>query len=312
MKIIRSFEAMREQVQAWRRQGQSIGLVPTMGYLHEGHLALVRNVQLQADVAVVSIFVNPTQFGPNEDFTRYPHDFAADEKACRATGVTAIFQPSAELMYPADFSTWVNESELSQGLCGRSRPGHFRGVATVVTKLFNLTGAEVAVFGQKDIQQALIIERLAKDLNLPVRIVIAPIVRETDGLAMSSRNCHLSADERRDAPAIFRGLTRAQAAFAEGERNTAVLRGLVVTELEAVAARIDYVELVDHRRLQPLTLVQVPAVLAVAAFFGRTRLIDNLILSESVTTQVPERLKAEVSTFSAPPSLGAWHTACRP
>lgn len=278
MDIITTVAEMQARAAAWRRAGRRIGLVPTMGYLHAGHLSLVACARARADVVVVSIFVNPTQFGPREDLARYPRDFARDERLCREAGVDVIFHPSAEGMYAPGHSTWVVEEALSRPLCGAARPGHFRGVATVVTKLFHAVQPEVAVFGRKDAQQALLIERMVRDLDFPVAIVVAPIVREPDGLAMSSRNVYLSPDERRRALAIARGLGKAEAAYAGGERAAAVLCGLVRTEIEAAGGRPDYVELRARDSLAELAAADRPAVLAVAAFFGPTRLLDNAYL----------------------------------
>jgi len=279
MKTVAAITEMQALARDWRRQAKRIGLVPTMGYLHAGHLSLVRVArEHQAAVVVVSIFVNPTQFGPAEDLATYPRDFERDSALCREAGVEAIFHPAPAEMYAPDFSTWVTEEKLSGPLCGASRPGHFRGVATVVAKLFNAVLPDVAVFGRKDAQQALVIQRLVRDLNFPVEIVVAPTVREADGLAMSSRNVHLSADERRRAAAITRGLRKAEAVYAGGEQRAAALCGLVRAEIEAAGGRIDYVELRSRQTLQALPLVTDPGVLAVAAFFGKTRLIDNAFL----------------------------------
>ena len=278
MKIIRTIAEMQGQALAWRRDGLSIGFVPTMGYLHEGHLSLVRIAVDRTDRTVVSIFVNPTQFGPAEDLSEYPRDFARDEALCRAGQVAAIFYPDTEEMYPADGSTWVTEESLSKPLCGRSRPMHFRGVTTVVAKLLNAVQPTLAVFGEKDAQQALVIQRMVRDLNFPVAIVVGPVVRETDGLALSSRNRYLTRDERERALSIYRGLRQAEECFHNGERDADRLRKAVRDEIEAAAGQVDYVELVSRANLTPIAEVQEPAVLAVAAFFGRTRLIDNCFL----------------------------------
>lgn len=270
---------MQRQAQGWRRAGRRIGCVPTMGFLHAGHLSLVRLAREHgADVVVLTLFVNPTQFGPQEDFAKYPRDFERDAALSREAGVDAIFAPEAAEMYPADSSTWVTEETLSRPLCGERRPGHFRGVATVVAKLFNATLPDVAVFGRKDAQQALVLQRLVRDLNFPLEIVIAPIVREPDGLAMSSRNVYLSPDERQRALAIRRGLLRAEAAFAAGERRAETLCRLVTDEIAAAGGRLDYGELRSRDTLAMLATADRPAVLAVAAFFGTTRLLDNAFL----------------------------------
>lgn len=278
MMIVRSIAEMQAAAQAWRRAGRRIGLVPTMGYLHAGHLSLVALARPDCDVVVVSIFVNPTQFGPQEDLAQYPRDFERDAARCRDAGVDAIFAPEPAEMYAADFSTWVTEEQLSRPLCGARRPGHFRGVATVVAKLFNAVLPDVAVFGQKDAQQCLVLQRLVRDLNFPVAVRIGPIRREADGLAMSSRNVYLSPDERRRALAISRGVRAAEASFAVGERSGAVLCAVVHDAVTAAGGRPDYVELRSRHDLRELAEVSEPAVLAVAAFFGTTRLLDNTFL----------------------------------
>lgn len=278
MIICRSIDAMRSQVRAWRREGLRLGLVPTMGFLHDGHLSLVDEAARRADRVVLSIFVNPTQFGPNEDFEAYPRDVARDEALCRERGVQALFYPERAGMYAADHSTWVVEEALTTGLCGRSRPGHFRGVTTVVTKLFNIVQPDVAVFGRKDAQQALVIERMVRDLDLPIEVVVAPIRREADGLAMSSRNVYLSPDERRRALCLSQGLRAAEAQAAAGERQAAALCTGLAQAIAAAGGRVDYVECVSRRTLKALTELNEPALLAVAAYFGKTRLIDNAYL----------------------------------
>jgi pantoate--beta-alanine ligase len=278
MMILRSIAEMQAAALAWRRAGRRIGLVPTMGYLHAGHLSLVALARPDCDVVVVSIFVNPTQFGPQEDLAKYPRDFERDAACCREAGVDAIFAPEPGDMYAADFSTWVTEERLSQPLCGARRPGHFRGVVTVVAKLFNAVLPDVAVFGQKDAQQCLVLQRLVRDLNFPVTLRIGPIWREADGLAMSSRNVYLSSDERQRALAISRGVRVAEAAFAAGERSGVVLCARVHDAITAGGGRPDYVELRSRHDLRELTAASEPAVLAVAAFFGVTRLLDNSFL----------------------------------
>ncbi len=278
MEIFRTKEDVRAAAAGWRRAGERVALVPTMGYLHAGHMSLVDAARRQADRVVVSIYVNPTQFGPQEDLDKYPRDFARDEASCREHGVDAVFYPDNDVMYAADHSTWVVEESLSQTMCGVSRPTHFRGVTTVVLKLFNIVGCDVAVFGRKDAQQALIIGRMVRDLNVPVEIVVAPLVREADGLAMSSRNKYLSVDERRRALSISAGLRAAATSFDGGERSAAVLTAMVRDAIDAAGGRIDYVVLMARDTLRPLAVVDRPAVLAAAAFFGQTRLIDNVFL----------------------------------
>lgn len=280
MKVARTISAIRRQVGAARGP---VVLVPTMGALHAGHAALIRRARKLAGTngtVVVSIFVNPTQFGPKEDFSRYPRTLAADQVLCQAAGADVIFHPGAAEMYPADFSTWVNEERVSQPLCGTSRPGHFRGVCTVVLKLLTIVAPHTAVFGQKDFQQCTVIRRMVRDLNLPVRIVSAPTVREPDGLALSSRNRYLNAQERAQAPVLRRALLQAAAAFRAGTTSAARLRSLALKTLgEAPLARPDYVEIRDGSSLEPVRTAKKGCVLAMAVFFGQTRLIDNLLLS---------------------------------
>lgn len=278
MIIIKTVADMQAQARAWRQNGERIGFVPTMGYLHEGHLSLVRLAKNDCGKVVVSVFVNPTQFGPDEDLDRYPRDFEGDEQKCREEGVAAVFYPDATELYPSDFSTWVVEEALSAPLCGRSRPVHFRGVTTIVAKLFNAVLPDVAMFGQKDAQQAFVIKRMVRDLNFPVDIVVGPIVREPDGLAMSSRNAYLTDDERRRALSIHRGIEAARRSYEHGERTAKVLRKRVLDQLQAAHADVDYVEIVSRQTLQPLDTVNEPALLAVAAIFGQSRLIDNCFL----------------------------------
>lgn len=278
MQIVHLAATLQQLSRQWHAEGRRVGLVPTMGYLHEGHGALIDLARQHADRVIVTIFVNPTQFGPNEDFERYPRDFERDRRLCEAHGADCIFAPSANEFYAPGSSTWVTEELLSQPLCGRSRPGHFRGVTTVCAKLFLAAMADVAVFGQKDAQQVLVIQRMVRDLNFPLEIVVAPIKREPDGLAMSSRNVYLSPAERQAALAIHRGLTRAEAAFLAGERQMAALLALVRSEIAASGGRIDYVEGLDTARLEPVATIGSPALLAVAAWYGKTRLIDNRIL----------------------------------
>jgi len=251
-----------------------------MGSLHEGHASLVRSARDLCDVLVVSVFVNPIQFGPREDFVRYPRDLDADARLCERAGADVLFCPEAKDMYAPDHSVFVDETSLAAGLCGRSRPGHFRGVATVVAKLFNIVLPDVAVFGQKDAQQVRVIEQLVRDLNFPVRIVVAPTVREADGLAMSSRNVYLSPAERRRAADVPRALDAAKARFAAGERNAARLRETVITSLGdgQPAVVVDYVEIVDYTSLTAVETVESGALLAIAVRIGATRLIDNVRL----------------------------------
>ncbi len=265
-----------------RRAPGPVVLVPTMGALHAGHTALIDHARKLAGkngTVVVSIFVNPTQFGPKEDLARYPRPFAADRKLCAAHGVDVIFHPTADAMYAQGYSTFVEESAVSAPLCGASRPGHFRGVCTVVLKLFQIVAPEMAVFGLKDYQQCAVIRRMVRDLNLPVRIVPVATVREPDGLALSSRNRYLSAEERAQAPVLRRALLAAQAAHRAGEKSADRLRQkLVATIATAPLARIDYAEIADADTLRPVRTAERNTVMALAVFFGKTRLIDNLVL----------------------------------
>jgi pantoate--beta-alanine ligase len=277
MIVIKTITQMQRWSRDMRSSGCRIGFVPTMGFLHEGHLSLMRRARELADRVTVSIFVNPTQFGPEEDLDRYPRDFDRDEALCRDLGVDVIFYPDPAEMYPENSTTWVVEESLSAPLCGASRPSHFRGVTTVVAKLFNIVLPDVAVFGRKDAQQVLVVERMVRDLNFPVEIVSCPIVREADGLAMSSRNRYLDEAERERALSIHRGLNEALHAFENGKRNTGELVGIVKTNIMEAGGIIDYVELLDRETLKPFANNHVgsPALLAAAAFFGETRLIDN-------------------------------------
>jgi pantoate--beta-alanine ligase len=257
-------------------------LVPTMGALHAGHTALIDRARILAGsrgVVVVSIFVNPTQFGPKEDLARYPRPFAADQQLCARHGADLLFHPSAETMYPPGFSTYVDEGGVSLPLCGSSRPGHFRGVCTVVLKLFNITAAGIGIFGLKDFQQCAVIRQMVRNLNLPVRIVPVETVREPDGLALSSRNQYLTPEERAQAPVLRRALLAARDAHRHGESSAAKLHRLMRKTISAAPlAQIDYLEVADAETLQPLKMVRRNTVIALAVFFGKTRLIDNLWL----------------------------------
>ncbi|HEX7837846.1 MAG TPA: pantoate--beta-alanine ligase [Kofleriaceae bacterium] len=277
--IFRDPRAMRAKAEDLRRDGRRIAVVPTMGALHDGHVALLRAARGKADVVILTIFVNPTQFGPNEDLAKYPRDEASDLANARAAGIDLAFCPEAQAMYPPGSQTFVEVRELQQPLCGQSRPGHFAGVATVVTKLFHITQPHLAVFGEKDYQQLAIIRRMVRDLDFAIEIASVPIVRETDGLAMSSRNAYLSADQRRSALSLSAGLAAAEAAFARGERSADALIAAARAPITAAAGtRIDYAELRDAEELTPITRVERPAVLALAVFVGTTRLIDNRVL----------------------------------
>jgi pantoate--beta-alanine ligase len=277
--VLRAPAEMRARAEDQRRDGQVICVVPTMGYLHEGHVSLLRAGRARADLLVMTLFVNPTQFGPNEDLARYPRDEAGDLEKARAAGVDLVFAPEVSAMYPAGYQTTIEVRELAAPLCGASRPGHFAGVASVVCKLFHLTQPHLAIFGQKDFQQLAIIRRMVRDLDLAIEVVGMPIVREPDGLAMSSRNAYLSAEERSQSLSLSRGLAAASRLFAGGERDAAALVSAARREIDAAPlARIDYAELRDADSLAVIERVAAPAVLAVAVFFGKTRLIDNAVL----------------------------------
>jgi len=270
---------MRAESEALR-YGRRLGLVPTMGALHEGHLSLLRAARAQCDVVAASIFVNPTQFGPQEDLAKYPRPFERDCELLRAEGVDLLFAPSVDEMYPPGAVTFVNVEGLSERLCGRSRPGHFRGVATVVSKLFHIVQPEVAFFGQKDAAQVSVIRAMVRDLLLPVEIVACPIVREADGLALSSRNVYLSSAQRRQALVLSRSLQRVQALYEAGELNAGRLIAAGVDELlREEGVRLDFLEIVDAESLEPLDSAEPGALVAVAGFLGNTRLIDNVILA---------------------------------
>ena len=279
MDVLHTISEMRGWSRTAGTGNRSLALVPTMGYLHAGHLALVRMARQSADHVVVSNFVNPLQFGPSEDYARYPRDLDRDNRLCREAGVDAVFVPDAGDMYPAGASVVVEETRVSSGLCGRMRPGHFRGVATVVAKLFNIVQPDLAVFGRKDAQQVRVIQRLGQDLDFPVRILVHPIVREPDGLAMSSRNVYLSPSERSRALCIRRALEAARVLFESGERAAGVLEPCV-GEVLAVGRPdvVEYATVVDWDTLEPAGQIMRPCLLAVAVRFGRTRLIDNILL----------------------------------
>lgn len=285
MIIYHTIAEIREFVRQARVKGSSIGFVPTMGCLHEGHLELMRRAKEKCDCVIVSIFVNPTQFGPGEDLERYPRDLERDARLAEGAGVDAIFNPEAKEIYPPGYCTYVDVERITERLCGFSRPGHFRGVATVVTKLFNIVKPDQAFFGQKDAQQVLVIQRMAADLNMEVGIVTVPTVREADGLAMSSRNVYLDAGQRQAALVLSRSLKLAADAVRAGEHSTAKIRQLVLEMIKAEPlADIDYVEIYSHPDLEPVELIEGPALLAMAVKIGQTRLIDNEILRMEDTT----------------------------
>jgi pantoate--beta-alanine ligase len=257
-----------------------VGMVPTMGALHEGHLSLIRIARAENDMVVVSIFVNPAQFGPSEDLAKYPRDLERDRRVAEEAGADLIFNPSVVEMYPEAYSTWVDVEGLTAGLCGRSRPGHFRGVCTVVSKLFAICRPDRAYFGEKDAQQLAVIKRMVRDLNTPVQIVPCPTVREADGLAMSSRNVRLTPEQRAQAPVLHRALELARELVRKGERDAATLDGAIRSVLvEAPLGEVDYVEIVDAANLTPISTIAGESLIAVAVRFGDVRLIDNLAVS---------------------------------
>jgi pantoate--beta-alanine ligase len=263
------------------RQGlpNPVGLVPTMGFLHEGHLSLVKQARRECAGVIVSIFVNPTQFGPSEDLDKYPRDLPRDLAMLEAAGADLVWTPTPEIMYPPGYQTWVEVAGLTKGLEGESRPGHFRGVTTVVAKLFNAVGPDRAYFGQKDAQQAAVVRRMARDLNFPIEIVVCPTVREADGLAMSSRNTYLNPEERQAATVLFRALSAAKASYDSGERRAEALRRAMRETIQAEPlARLQYVSCADYDTLEELETVSGKTLLSMAVYMGKTRLIDNLIL----------------------------------
>jgi pantoate--beta-alanine ligase len=282
MKICTTIEAMRAASRSQRSAGKRLGLVPTMGALHEGHLSLVRAAKAQCDLVAASLFVNPLQFGPGEDLAKYPRDFDRDRELLEKECVDFLFAPGVEEMYPAGAVTYVTVEGLSDKLCGRSRPGHFRGVTTVVSKLFHIVEPGLAFFGQKDAAQVAIIRRMVRDLNIPLQIVTCPIVREPDGLAMSSRNAYLDSQQRKSALVLYRSLVEVQRRFAQGERmTTRLIEAGKRAFAEESSVRLDYFEIVDPETLDRVDDISQRTLVAVAAFVGTARLIDNIVLDPS-------------------------------
>lgn len=278
--VTTTIDATRQAVAAARTRGLTIGLVPTMGALHAGHASLLQAARRETGFVVASIFVNPAQFGPNEDLTRYPRPFTRDLEVCSSEGVDLVFHPEPSTMYPSGFRTTVAVDGMQDVLCGVTRPTHFRGVATVVLKLFNIVRPDIAYFGQKDAQQARILQQMTTDLDVPIELRICPIVREPDGLAMSSRNQYLDATQRRHATVLSRSLEAIRTRIAEGERRAEPLLAVTTEMIGATpGARLDYAALVDWRTLQPLDELRGEVLIALAVFFGTTRLIDNLLLT---------------------------------
>ncbi len=279
MKIIRHISEMQKLADEERKRGRIIGFVPTMGYLHEGHLSLMRIARPKCNTLVVSIFVNPTQFGPGEDLNRYPRDFTRDENLCRQEKVDVIFYPNPEEMYPKPYLTLIHVKKLTETMCGASRPGHFDGVATVVGKLFNIVKPHFAVFGEKDYQQALVIRQMVNDLNFDVQILTGPIIREEDRLAMSSRNEYLTGEKRRDALILVKSLQLAQKRIQEGKRKASEIREEMEQLIQRVpTAKIDYIAIVDAETLEPVEEIRPNTLIALAVFIDHTRLIDNTVI----------------------------------
>ena len=278
MKIVHTVEEVRAQVKEWRTAGLSVGLVPTMGYLHEGHKSLIDRAVEENDRVVVSVFVNPMQFGPTEDLASYPRDLQRDAALCEAAGASLIFNPEPENMYSSDFSSFIDMNTLTKGLCGKTRPIHFRGVCTVVGKLFNIVQPDKAYFGQKDAQQLAVIRHMVNDLNFNLEIVGCPIIREEDGLAKSSRNTYLNPEERQAALILSKSLEHGRELIEAGERNVEVIRKAITDMIETeLLAKIDYVEIVDWNTLEAVDTIEGPVLNAIAVYIGKTRLIDNHI-----------------------------------
>lgn len=278
MKVVKTVDEVRKIVGEWRKQGLSVGLVPTMGYLHEGHQSLIRKANEQNDKVVVSVFVNPMQFGENEDFDSYPRDIERDSKVCEEAGGDIIFNPEISEMYGEYFSSFVNMNTLPNGLCGKSRPIHFKGVCTVVSKLFNIVCPDRAYFGQKDAQQLAIIKRMVSDLNFNIEIIGCPIIREDDGLAKSSRNTYLNDEERKAAVILSKSLKVGKEAIEKGEKDAKKIISVIKDEIsKEKLAKIDYVEIVDMNLLQPVSEIDGVVLIAMAVYIGKTRLIDNII-----------------------------------
>lgn len=281
MKIFRTISSIKEEIKKLKNRGKKIGFVPTMGALHDGHVSLIKKARKETDVVVVSIFVNPRQFGQNEDYEVYPRNLKADADICRQSGVDIIFAPTVKEMYPDDYLTRVEQEKLPDRLCGLFRPGHFSGVMTVVLKLFNIVAPDIAYFGQKDYQQAVIVKKMITDFNLDIKLKVLPTVRERDGLAMSSRNIYLSAEERKEATSIFKSLLLAKKlikedSIFEAERVKNEIRKILMDSINNCS--IDYISIVEPKTLEELKVIKLPAVVAVAVRIGKTRLIDNIII----------------------------------
>lgn len=278
MKIAYTVEDVKSQVREWKKEGLTVGLVPTMGYLHEGHESLIKRAVAENDRVVVSVFLNPTQFAPNEDLASYPRDFEADTKLCEGAGAALVFHPEPSEMYAEDACTFVDMTAVTKELCGKSRPIHFRGVCTVVNKLMNISMADRAYFGQKDAQQLAVIRRMVRDLNMNVEVVGCPIIREADGLAKSSRNTYLSEEERKAGLVLSQAVKLGQKLVAEGEKSAAAVTGAMSELISAEPlAKIDYVSMVSWDSIEPVETIEGPVLVAMAVYIGKTRLIDNFI-----------------------------------
>ncbi len=278
MKIAYTVEDVKSQVRQWKKEGLTVGLVPTMGYLHEGHESLIKRAVAENDRVVVSVFLNPTQFAPNEDLASYPRDFEADTKLCEGAGAALVFHPEPSEMYAEDACTFVDMTAVTKELCGKSRPIHFRGVCTVVNKLMNISMADRAYFGQKDAQQLAVIRRMVRDLNMNVEVVGCPIIREADGLAKSSRNTYLSEEERKAGLVLSQAVKLGQKLVAEGEKSAAAVTGAMSELISAEPlAKIDYVSMVSWDSIEPVETIEGPVLVAMAVYIGKTRLIDNFI-----------------------------------
>jgi len=278
MQIVKKIDEIRKIVSEWKKEGLSVGLVPTMGFLHEGHQSLIQNAVKDNDKVVVSVFVNPMQFAPNEDFETYPRDLNKDALICEKTGADIIFNPEPEEMYKDGFCTFVDMDKLTKGLCGKTRPIHFRGVCTVVSKLFNIVKPNKAYFGQKDAQQLCVIKRMVSDLNIDVDIVGCPIIREKDGLAKSSRNTYLNKEERKAALCLSKSLKAGKEAIENGEKNSEKVINIIKQIINSEKlSKIDYVEVVDLKTLEHIEIIDKPILVAIAVYIGKTRLIDNFI-----------------------------------
>ena len=279
MKVIAKIKGMQKYADKARQEGKTIGLVPTMGYLHKGHLSLVKKAREECDIVVTSIFVNPTQFAPGEDLEEYPRDFKRDKKLLQKEKCDVIFRPSVKEMYPEEKLTWVTVDKISRKLCGLSRPTHFQGVTTIVSKLFNAVKPHKAYFGQKDYQQSLVIRKMVKDLNIDIEIVTCPIVREKDGIAMSSRNIYLSKDERKQALVLSQSLKKAEELINKGEKNPEKIKQTITGMIKSKpSAKIDYVEILNAGNLENITKIKGRIVIALAVYIGKTRLIDNIMI----------------------------------